>query len=544
VNARMTQVMGRARGMAAGYTPGQRGIIVVAVLALVMGAIALTNWVAQPTWTPLFSQLSGSDANAIVEQLRAENVQYQLADGGSTILVPQTQVYDLRVSLAGKGLPGNEDDAGWGLLDRQGMTATDFQQNVAYQRALEGELAKTVGAIGGVKTAVVHLAIPKRDVFADEQDKPTASVLLQLAPGTTMGKAQIRSVTHLVAGSVPGLEPSDVTVSDSTGAMLSAPENGTGGAASLANDADQQTAQYEDRKSTELQQMLDRVLGPGKAVVQVSAQLNYDTRQTTSETYLASPAVTPLSEATSREILNGGASGTGGPLGVISPTLSPLTGAASGQFYSKENRTVNNAVGKVVTQEQAVPGAVERLSIAVVLDAKSAGAVDTTEVQSLVASAAGVDSQRGDIVKVNKLPFDTAAVEEAKKELAKAEAAERTAGYVDLGTKAGIGLLVVIVVMIALLRRRKKGGPTVEASASDLPNGVLMPSRVDAISADRRRELGPGPDGETAGDGRGAPGAAPALEREKLRDEVASFVDSQPEEIAQLVQGWLAQRGS
>lgn len=534
MNDHMSAAVGRARTLAAGFTPGQRGVVLVAVIALVMGAIALTNWVAQPSWTPLFSQLSGSDASAIVEKLRSQNVEYQLTDGGGTILVPQSQVYDLRVSLAGEGLPANADGAGWDLLDKQGMTATDFQQTVAYERALEGELAKTIGAITGVRTAVVNLAIPERDVFAQEQDAPTAAVLVQLVPGTTLGKPQVRSITNLVAGSVPGLDPAKVTVSDGNGTLLNSPE-GTAGAASAADDADQQTAQYEDRMSSSVQQMLDRVLGPGRAVVRVSAQLSYDTRQTTREVYLASPTATPLSEATSRESYNGAAAGAGGRLGVISPSLTPLAGADTGGQYVKEDRTVNNAIGKEVTQEQAAPGTVERLSVAVVLDSSTVGAVDTTRIQALVASAAGIDPQRGDIVQVDKLPFDTAAVEAAKEKLDKAEASARTAQYVDMGQKAALVLLAVIAVIVVTMRRRKGAPAAVAVSASDLPEGVLMPPRLEAIAAERLRELGPGPVEE---------GSAPNQERERMREQVASFVDSQPEEIAQLVQGWLAQRGS
>ncbi len=534
----MNQAMGRARGLAGGFTPGQRGIILVAMAALVLGAIALTNWVAQPTWTPLFTQLSGSDANAIVEELRGQNVQYQLADGGATVLVPQSQVYDLRVAMSGKGLPGNTGGEGWSLLDKQGMTATDFQQNVAYQRALEGELNKTLGSITGVNTAVVRLAIPKRDVFAAEEDKPTAAVLLALAPGISLDKGQIRSVTHLVAGSVPGLDPSKVTVSDANGAMLSTPDSGagTGAAAAVANDADEQTAQYEDRLSTAVQVMLDQVLGKGNAVVRVNAQLNYDTTHRTSESYLPSPVI-PLSEQTSRETYNGGAGATGGTLGVITP--SALAGGLGTNGYLKEDATRNNGVGKVITEEQAAPGGIERLTAAVILNSDAAGGADTAKVQALVSSALGVDSTRGDLVTVDSMPFDKATAEATKKEIAAAESAAKTAGYIDLGKKAGLGLLILIAAIVMMIKSKKSGGASVDASASDLPDGMLMPSRIEAIGADRMRELGPGTRGPEMG---GMTESTPALEREKLRDEVSSFVDSQPEEIAQLVQGWLTER--
>ncbi len=528
----MNQAMGRARGLAGGFTPGQRGILLVAIVALVMGAVALTNWVAQPTWTPLFTQLSGSDANAIVEELRGQGVEYKLADGGATVLVPQSQVYDLRVAIAGKGLPDNAGGEGWPLLDKQGMTATDFQQNVAYQRAIEGELNKTLGSITGVNTAVVRLAIPKRDVFAAEEDKPTAAVLLALAPGVTLDKGQIRSVTHLVAGSVPGLDPAAVTVSDANGAMLSAAVNDAGAA---AGDADEQTAQYEDRLSTAVQQMLDRVLGQGNAVVRVNAQLNYDTTHRTSESYLPSPVI-PLSEQTSRETYNVGPGATGGTLGVITPT--PIGSGVGTNGYLKEDATRNNGVGKVITEEQAAPGGIERLTAAVIINSDAAGGADTAKVQALVSSALGVDSTRGDLVTVDTMPFDKTTAEATKKEIAAAESAAKTAGYIDLGKKAGLGLLILIVAIVMMIKS-KKSGASVDASASDLPDGMLMPSRIEAIGADRMRELGPGTHGPEMG---GMTESTPALEREKLRDEVSSFVDSQPEEIAQLVQGWLTER--
>src|SRR6185436_2997197 len=187
---------------------------------------------------------SGADANAIVEDLQSQGVRYELADGGTTVMVPQEQVYDLRVSLSGKGLPANANDQGYAILDQQGITSTDFQQNVAYRRALEGELAKTLMAIDGVRTAVVHLALPKQDVFSTEEDKPTASVLLALQPGVTLERTQVESVTRLVAGSVESLDPAQVTVTDSTGKLLSSGGTGSGASASAANQTDEQTAKY------------------------------------------------------------------------------------------------------------------------------------------------------------------------------------------------------------------------------------------------------------------------------------------------------------
>jgi flagellar M-ring protein FliF len=535
----MSQGFGRARSLLQGFTPGQRGVILVAGLGLVLGAVLLTRWVAQPTWTPLFSNLSGSDANAIVEQLRAGNVQYQLTDGGATVLVPQAQVYDLRVALSGKGLPNTTAD-GYSILDQQGMTATDLQQNVAYQRALESELATTLQAISGVKTAIVHLAIPKKDVFSDEKDKTTASVLLSLAPGTTLERGQVRAVTHLVGASIPGLDPSNVTVTDGKGTLLSSQNTGADGAASVAGDADQQTAQFEDRLSSSVQQMLDKVLGPGHAVVRVSAQLNYDTRATTSERYVSETSVPPLSEATMHETYTGAAGGAGGNLGGTWPTLAPAAGSTNGGAYDRQQRTVDNAVGKIVESAQAAPGSVQRLTVAVVLDAATTGKTDPTTVQQLVGNAVGLDPKRGDTVQVSSLPFDTTSVAEAKKEIAAAAAQAKTAQYLELGKKTGLILLALIVGFL-LLRRRNKGKVSVDAYADDLaPESglVLAGQQLPGALAGAPAPLALAPPEEPEADIE----AEAALNRERLRDEVAQLVDNQPDEVAQVIQGWLSQR--
>jgi flagellar M-ring protein FliF len=527
--------------MLAGFTPGQRGVIAVAVVALVLGAVALSRWAAQPTWTPLFSNLSGTDASAIVDQLNSQGVPYQLESGGSTVMVPQAKVYDLRISLAGKGLPAGSggSDSSYSVLDKQGMTATDLQQNIAYQRALEGELDRTLGAITGVNTAIVHLAVPKKDVFTTDTEHPTASVLLQLSPGTTLIRSQVRSVMHLVAGSVPGLNPSDVTVTDGNGNLLSVREDGQDGGASAANENDLQTQAFEDSRSAQVQKMLDKVLGPGHAVVRVNAELNFDSSDTTSETYVTQSGVPPLSQATSSESYAAAAGGVGGALGQTYPSLTAGVGAGSGGNYVKVENTVNNAVGKVVGRTQSSPGGVKRLTVAVILDSASAANLNTTQIGQLVGNAVGFDQKRGDQVQVNALPFDTTTAKAAAKELTAAQSAARTTQYIDLGKKAGIGLLLVVAGLIAMRRRRKDAPPTVQATATDLP-APLATSALAAPPSEQPLALS-----VAAMDALGSPDAEivdPTLERERLRDEVARFVDQQPEEIAAIVQGWLGQR--
>lgn len=527
-------VADRARGALSGFTTGQRAVVAVSVVALLLGAFALARWVTQPTWTTLFSGLSGSDASAVVDELNAEGVTYQLENGGTTVMVPQDQVYAVRVALAGKGLPADSGKDGYSVLDSQGMTATDFQQNIAYQRALEAELGSTLQAISGVNTAVVHLAIPKKDVFSTEADAPTASVLLDLAAGTTLGRDQVRAVTQLVANSVPGLSPDGVSVTDGNGTPLSVPGDLAAGAASQASETDEQTRAFEDSRSAALQSMLDQVLGPGVAVVRVSAELDYDTRDTTSETYLTDTAP-PLSEATSSESYAPGAGYAGGALGQAWPSIVPDAGTVGGGTYVKIDRTVDNAVGKVVTREQSAPGTVQRMSVAVVIDSATAGTVDPATVQAMVANAVGLDTARGDTVQVSSMPFDRTAAETAAAEIAAAEQAAQTAQYVQLGIKGGIALLVAIVLGIVALRRRRRR-PTVQATAADLP--------PEPVEEDEEEEAEK-PALEAAVEALPAePALDPSLERDLLRNEVIRYVDNAPEEMAALVTSWVSTRRS
>src|SRR5919199_2176881 len=197
--------LARIRSVLSTISLGQKVVIGLLLVGLVLGGFFFYSWITAPTYAPLFSNLASTDASAIVDEVDAEGVTYELADGGGTIMVPKDQVYDLRLTMSGKGLPAGQD-TGYALLDEQGITTSEFQQQVTYQRAIEGELAKTLEAIQGVQQAVVHVALPKEQVFATDQGKPTASVLLSLTPGTQLSGEQITAITNLVSSSVQGMD--------------------------------------------------------------------------------------------------------------------------------------------------------------------------------------------------------------------------------------------------------------------------------------------------------------------------------------------------
>lgn len=260
------------------FTIAQRTIAVIGVAALVLGGIALASFLGKPSYTPLFSGLSGADASTIVDQLQADGVPYELTNGGDTILVPQDSVYDQRLKAASAGLPSSST-AGYSLLDDMGVTSSEFQQTTTYKRALEGELAATISAIDGVQNATVRLAIPEDTVFVAEQGKPTASVFVETKPGATLSNDQVQAITNLTSASIDRMDAVDVAVIDAGGRVLSAVGVGAAGGAS------QQASDYEQRVQGSVQAMLDRVLGPGNATVAVAADMRLESGERVEETF-------------------------------------------------------------------------------------------------------------------------------------------------------------------------------------------------------------------------------------------------------------------
>jgi flagellar M-ring protein FliF len=520
----------RARTFASGFTAGQRAVVIVAVLGLLLGGYALSKYLSQPSWAPLYGGLSGEDASAITDQLTSDGVSYKLADNGTAILVPKDQVYSERIKLAAAGLSGGASGGskdGWALLDDQGITATEFQQNVAYQRALSGELSNTLEAMDGVDNAVVQLAIPEPSVFSDEKDTPTASVLLKLTAGNELSDSQVQSVTHLVAGSVPNMSADDVTVSDQNGDLLSGSGDGAGGAANDASQTDSQTAAFESRMNQSVENVLNAVVGANNSKVQVNATLNFDDQNTTTKSYSqTTPTPPPLSEANVTEQYNGNGANAGGVLGTQFPT--PLASASGAGSYLRNQTTVNNAVNTSVAEVKAAPGKVQRMTVAVVLNSKTAGSLNTATASQLVSSALGLDPARGDAVNVSVLPFNTTAADAAKKALADQAGAERTASYLSLAKQVGLALLVLIAVIIFLRRRKKRlqeeEEARIEATASDLPEGYVLPQQ--GIGGSQQLALAQEAD----------------LSRDRMRDEVSAMVDNQPDDVAAMLQGWLAER--
>jgi flagellar M-ring protein FliF len=542
----LEQVRTKAGRVYEGFTPGQRTVTVLAIVGILLGGVMFTRWAATPTMAPLFTGLGAQDAASITEALTAKGVRYQLTDGGASVMVPSKDVYQLRVGLSAEGLPAG-DTVGYALLEEQGITTSEFKQRIDYQRALEGELSKTISAIEGVEAATVHVVMPKDDLFTDDDKHPTASVLVKTKAGQTLAPQQVQAVVHLVASSVEGLLPTQVTLADDKGTVLSAP--GEDGETIAAGDTrNQQTREFERELSKSVEGMLSQVVGASGAVVEVRAQLNFDKRARVTERF--DRRGVPLTNSTVRETYTGTPMGIGGVLG---PDGTPAVAEGGGTDYEKRQRDQQFAVGKVTEEIKTAPGDVERLSVAVLLDDGAPAEYGTGEIEALVTAAAGLDPERGDTIQVSRIAFDRSADAAAQEELERAAAEARQAEMMGLIRTGVIVFVILLVLALAYLSMRRATKP--KAEAVDIKR--LQPL-LDAQEEEERRaldelkllelerELASANDTIALDQGATSGLELPpeVTERMQSHEEIAELIDNQPDEVAALLRGWLADRRS
>ncbi|UXN24858.1 flagellar basal-body MS-ring/collar protein FliF [Curtobacterium flaccumfaciens] len=546
-------VFARLSAYVQGFSAAQRTIAILAIAALVLGGIALASWLGKASYAPLFTGLAAADASSITDQLQTDGVPFQLTDGGATILVPQAQVYSERLKAASNGLPSS-NEGGYSLLDKMGVTSSEFQQDVTYKRAMEGELAKTIGAMDGVQTATVQLAIPEKSVFVSEEKDPTASVFIATDNGTQLSTDQVQAIVHLTSASVEGMQPTDVSVVDAKGQTLSAV--GTGATGSGAD----QAADYDAATSKKIQDLLDTTLGVGNATVVVSGTMNQESGTRTSESY-TSPTSGPvaLNESSTTEEYGAGSGAGSGATGVLGPDniAVPNGTATSGtgdDGYKNESATKNNAVDHTTETTQIPSGGLDRQTISVALNSKAA-AVQNANLQSindLVSAAAGVDQNRGDQVKVAMMDFDTSASDQAAKALEAQQKADqqealwssiRTAGIV-----IGIVLAVIAVMFFVARRNRKQEREAVDLGELDAFAGETfqLPLAMDGV--DDRATLGAG-DAPTAVLSAMPAGDAPTevltteeITAERRRQDISALAERDPKRTAELLRGLLDDR--
>ena len=526
----VTSVFQRIGRVIAGFSLAQRTIAIIGVAVLALGIVALSSWLTRPTYTPLFSGMSATDANAVVEQLRSSGVSYELADGGATVLVPETDVYDQRLAAASAGLP-SASSAGYSLLDDMGVTTSEFQQSVTYKRAIEGEIAATISAIDGVTAASVQLAIPEESVFVSETVDPTASVFVETSGRSTLSAKQVEAIVHLTSAAVSGMKPENVAVIDQSGQTLSAAGVGTTGG------IDQQATDYEARVTASVQQMLDTVVGAGNATVTVVAEIDRSVNERVEETYTPAEGAPPLTEQTRNQTQNG--SGTNA--GVLGPDNIAVPGGAGDGTFESTEESKTNAVNKSTQSTSTPAGALLRQSVSVAVDAGAGGNLSTAQLSDLVATAAGIDKERGDAITVELVAFsqtDSEAAQAALQAAKDAEGAARLSSLLNtviIAAAIAIPLLAGVVFLIMRARRRSGASNEFDQLFGERP-AALSALGAEAPTAALEAPTTPLAFLETTPDPEPEPDPEPAqVSLERRRAEIDSLTRQDPKRTADLL---------
>lgn len=488
------------------------GAVSVAVVAAI---IALVTFVNRPSYATLFSNLSEQDASKIVDKLKEKSVPYTLEDGGKSILIPRQQIYDMRLALAGEGLP-QSSIIGYELFDRTNLGVSDFVQKINYRRALEGELARTILGIEEVEGARVHLVVPEKVLFKEDEKPATASVVLKLKSGKPLGKETVRSIAHLIASSIEGLDASNVTIVDSRGTLLSDNNNSNsvGAITSTQYELQQKVEGYLAQKA---QGLLESVVGPGNALVQVSAALDFRQVERTLEQY--DPENTAIRSEQIQEEKMG-------------RTDSNATGGS--RTSSLTNYEVNKTVEHIVENL----GNIKRLSVAAVINGvpkvvekdgektvefTPRSQDEMTKLTDLVKRSVGFDATRNDEVSVSNLSFGERSVEQDL-------IFRQKPGYdwYGIGTKVLLiaAMLGGVLVIRSLLARMRPGTPDVVTEGSALePAAALLRAKHEMATLPPVEE-------EVSEE---------TLLRAQRRDRVTEYIREKPDETSRLLKVWLTE---
>ncbi|KGG94064.1 MULTISPECIES: flagellar basal-body MS-ring/collar protein FliF [Comamonas] len=530
-----------------------------ALAALVaVGLVAAAVFYRQPDYKLLFSNVSDKDGGAIVAQLTQMNVPYKYSEGGGAILIPADRVHDVRLKLATQGLPKGSV-TGFELMENSKFGITQFQERLNFQRGLEGELTRSILALNAVQSARVHLALPNQNGFFREQQKPSASVLLSLHPGRMLDRAQIAGIVHLVASSVPEMEPAAVSVVDDTGKLLSQSPDGNAGGVDMQQFL--YTQQVEQQYVRRILDILEPVVGKNNVKAQVSAELDFSQTESTSEQHRPNQSADGGAVRSQQVMETNGEKTATPPTGVPGATsnqppqnsTAPINGAnpapqaagagagqGNGQGNKRESIT-NYEVDKTVRVTRGSTGTVKRLTAAVVVNAPLAAAAGTDaataataaavssglrpltaqqqeQLLTLVRETVGYSADRGDSVNLVSAPFmDSGA---APVELPMWKDPEIQAMAKSLGVPIALALFGALV-LLGLVRPLLKGRNTG-------PGGQLNAIEAEALD----RPALPAPAKELS----------PTKEQERL-DQARHLAKQNPIAVANIVKTWINGEG-
>lgn len=522
----------------------QRAVVIVAVLATLGLIGAIFYFGSRPNYAVMFSDLKASDAQAIVEKLKATQVPYELSNNGTTISVPSEQVTELRLQMAASGALAT-GHVGFDIFDKTSFGATDFTQQVNYQRALEGELARTLEGMKEVETARVHITRSHESVFSEKAEPAKASVMLKLR-GRELSAERTEAIVSLLSSAVEGLEPDSVAVMDSDGRLLKGANSkngikGTGGSDSLM----EARRKFEADSAEQIIALLEPITGPGHVRANVTADIDFNQTEQTEETYDPKSAVIRVQQTSQEQRGLPGSKGGVAGTRANDPTAAPgvqVTGAPTSDGRAATSTTYE--ISKVTKRTIGNGGKVTRLSVSVLVDKhqEDAGTPDALkQMQELVASAVGSDAARGDQITVRMIPFQQPAASTPPP----ATWLERHREIVKEGIKYGVLALIALLLMFMVIRPARRALRTASTPADQL---LLAAAADEPLALSAGHELTASTLPRTVAEMQAEEAPEPAvleLPRPKeshtavLRDRVIGYSKDDPAKVAMAVRNWL-----
>ncbi len=509
------------------FTAGQKGAVWALVTIGISALVAMSFWVQEPDFQLLYSNLAAEDAAAIVEDLKTQKIPYELGASGTIVRVPSNKVHELRLQLAAKGLPEG-GEVGMELFEDSSLGMTEFVQKLSFQRALEGELIRTIKALDSISQARVHLVIPEDNIFLREKPKGKASVTLKIKTGRTLSESQVQGIVHLVSGSVKGISPENVAIVDMKGNILSGDQKSSREAMITGSN-------YKHQRNLEMEfensvtKMLESALGSGKVIARVTAKLNFDKVERTEEIYDPESQVIRSEQRATEAVV--GATPPGGVPGVqaLLPTgQTPGGKAGNAAKRNNEKQTLNYEINKVIRRITKPTGGLTNISVSVMVDGtldqdgvyKARTPEEMATYLDLVKRAVGYNAQRGDKIKVENVQFDkTLQLQEAER-LKQAE-------QLELGLEIGKILLGFIFVFLFYTRLVRPLVTWMTTSVEVVPEEGAAPEILateEDLEEERQRlaELGPA--------------------AQEIRNAVNEFVETDPAFSASIVRKWMRER--
>jgi flagellar M-ring protein FliF len=493
-----------------------KGVLAVSAVAILAICFILLKLATAPSYALLSSGLDPAQTGKVTAALDAQGIAYELRANGTALAVNKAQIPQARIALASGGvdISGGGHQPGYELLDQTKLGTSQFQQQITYQRALEGEIARTINGVEGVSGASVQLVLPQDTLFADEQSQATAAVMLSnqadaLQPGA------VRGIAQLTASSVKGLKSDAVTITDGSGQLLWPMGDGSSGGGGAGATKQAAEARYDRQLESTLNAMLASTLGPGKAQVRVNADLNVDKINTKELTY--GKTGVPTKSTTDVEKLKGSGATSGGTAGTGSniPTYSTGTGAGSGNSnYTHTIKSSDQAVDKKITTTDIAPGAINKLTVALMLD-KSVPPAVATSLKQTVAAAAGVNTTRGDSIMATQMAF-------AKAPIAKTGPVPTTLLGPLKWVGLGFGALLFLFFMSRHLRKRETESLGTPAWLKEIEEPISL-ARLEQASI---AEIGQA----------GLPPRVPDASLHQLDQ----LMEREPERVAAQVKQWMA----